>query len=132
MSRSTMQRSLLLAGPATLLLLGSCAEMQRGMEDVLQTTGAASVGFECEGDRELDVAFSSDGRDARLVSGGESLDLRLVDTREGGKTRIYENRRGTVRMIDEGDEVHVRIEGKDNFTDCEPDDPDYRRASNTF
>ncbi|HEX6142924.1 MAG TPA: hypothetical protein VFZ01_09415 [Geminicoccaceae bacterium] len=117
---------------ASLLLLGGCAEMQRGMEDVLQTTGTASVGFECEGDRELDVAFSSDGREARLMSGGESIDLRLVDTREQGDTRIYENRRGTVRMVDEGDEIHVRIEGKDNFTDCEPDDPDYRRSSNTF
>jgi hypothetical protein len=116
-------------GVGALLALAGCAEMQGTLDDVLNTPGAlASTEFECDGGREINVAFSSDGDETQVQSGNDSVNLRLVDRREGGDTRIYENRRGTVRMIDEGDEIHLRVEDKDNFDNCQPEDRRYRRS----
>lgn len=116
-------------GAGALLALAGCAEMQGTLEDVLDSPGAlASTEFECDGGRELRVAFSSDGDQAQVESGSDTVNLRLVNRREGGDTRIYENRQGTVRMIDEGDEIHLRVEDKENFANCQPEDRRYRRS----
>ena len=126
MRRASVGRALI-ATTAGGLLLSGCAEMQQGMDEVLGSVGSSrAVAFECDDDRVIRAAFSSDARDVQINSGGESVDLRLVDRRESGDTRVYENRQGTVRLIDEGDEIHVRVQGKDNFENCQPDDPNYR------
>lgn len=123
-----MTRFLVPAGTlAALTLLGGCAQMQDNMDEILGSTGLAANTFTCDEDRELQLSFADGGEQATIRSGGESVRLDLVDSREGGDTRVYENRSGSVRMVDEGDEVHVQIEGQENFNNCQPDDDDYRR-----
>ena len=116
-----------LALGASLLLLGGCAEMDRMMQANIET-----VEFDCDDDRDIRVAFLDGGDEVRLFSGTESVDLRLVDTRDGGDVRIYENRDGSVRMMDDGEQLEVRVEGKENFEDCEPQDRDYRGGGRAF
>lgn len=123
-----MNRFLVLTGAAAALaLLGGCAQMQDNMDDILSDTGLTATSFACDDDRELRLSFANGGEEATLRSGGETVRLALVDTREGGDTRIYENRAGSVRMVDEGDEVHVQVEGKEDFANCQPEDDDDRR-----
>ncbi len=123
-----MLRLVTTAGAVALAgLLGGCAQMEEGFDDILGRTGMTGTTFDCDGGRELQVSFADGGREAVLRSGGETERLELVDTREAGDTRLYENRAGSVRMIDEGDEIHVRIEGQENFDNCQPEDDDYRR-----
>ena len=115
------------AAVLTFASLGGCAQMQENVDDILSDTGLASTAFECDDDRNLQLSFADGGEEATIRSRGETVRLDLVDTRENGGTRIYENRSGSVRMIDEGDEVHVRIDGKENFDNCQPEDGDRRR-----
>lgn len=123
---STKTKSALLATTCALLLTG-CANLDEMMQAELDT-----YEFDCDGDRDIRVAFL-DGRDeVRLFSGGESVDLRLVDTRDGGGVRVYEDERRQVRMVDRGDQIDVSVEGKDNFEDCEPEDRGYRGGGGAF
>lgn len=126
MSLFRLRSSALLAG-TSLLLLGGCA----AMDDVLQANVDA-VEFDCDDDRDIRVAFLDGGEEVRLFSGDSEAELRLVDTRDGGDVRIYESRDGSIRMADDGERLEVRVEGKDNFEDCEPEDPAYRGGGGAF
>ena len=122
MSLSSLRSSAVIAG-ASLLLLGGCANLDQMLEGQVDT-----VEFDCDDDRDIRVAFLDGGEQVRLFSGDDSVDLRLVDTRDGGDVRIYESRDASVQMMDDGEQLEVRVKGKDNFEDCEPDDPRYRRG----
>lgn len=122
----TIPASALAAGTA-LLLLGGCAAVDEVLQGDLET-----VEFDCDGDRDIRVAFMDDGEEARLFSGEDSVDLRLTDTRDGGDVRVYEDGRGTVRMVDRGERIDVSIADKEDFEDCEPQDRGRRRDSGAF
>ena len=127
MSLISFRSSAVVAAGASLLLLGGCANLDQMLEAEIDT-----VEFDCDDDRDIRVAFLDGGEEVRLFSGDSSTELRLVDTRDGGEARIYENRDGSVRMLDTGEEIQVNVEGKDDFEDCEPDDPSYRRGGGAF
>lgn len=114
MSLPSLRWPVLCAG-AAILLLGGCANLDQVLDSQLDT-----VEFDCDNDRDIRVAFLDGGDEARVFSGDSSVDLRLVDRRDGGDVRIYENRDGSVRMMDDGDQIDMRVSGKENFEDCEP------------
>ena len=120
-------RSTALVG-ASLLLLGGCAEMDEMLQANVET-----VEFDCDDDRDIRVAFLDGGEEVRLFSGESSAELSLVDSRDGGDVRIYESQDGSVRMADDGEQIQVQVEGKENFEDCEPADRGaYRGGGGAF
>jgi hypothetical protein len=119
-------RSTALIG-ASLLLLGGCAEMDEMLQANVET-----VEFDCDDDRDIRVAFLDGGEEVRLFAGESSAELSLVDTRDGGDVRIYESRDGSVRMADDGEQIQVQVEGKENFEDCQSQDRAYRGGGGAF
>ena len=126
MSDHSFRSQALVAG-AMLVLLGGCATMDEMLDANLET-----VEFDCDDDRDIRVAFLDGGERVRLYSGDSSTELRLVDTRDGGDIRVYGNEAGTVEMLDNGEQIEVNIEDKDDFEDCTPDDPSYRGGGGAF
>jgi hypothetical protein len=76
--------------------------------------GGERVSYRCDDDRRFTAYFERRGDRVSVDTGSRTYRLRSRDDR--GE---YEDEDGEVRLLTDGDRTELRIEGEDDFSDCE-------------
>ncbi len=77
-------------------------------------TGGERVSYRCDDDRRFTAYFERSGRRVSVDTGRRTYRLRSRDDRDE-----YEDEDGEVRLVTDGDRAELRIEGADDFEDCD-------------
>ena len=126
--RATAGRSAHTLGALALMAtLAACVDGDRGRDrDDGSVFGGGlggllgqRVSYRCDDDRRFTASFQPFGQGISVDTGRRTYDLERRGSDRDRDRQEYRSRDGDVRLLVDGDEAELSIDGDDDFEDCE-------------
>jgi hypothetical protein len=77
------------------------------------------VSYRCDDDRRFTASFQPFGQGISVDTGRRTYDLERRGSDRDRDRQEYRSRDGDIRLVIDGDEAELSIDGDDDFEDCE-------------